>query len=149
MIKRKAAFTAIADDDDDEDIPVSYCPRCKEYGFNNIMKERIYPNGEPKPSDHENWLHCWTCNTIVAKVHAQRLDEISGIKEPDNNIHDYPGKVAIEVMNSSKKRRKMIDQFKKNRIGYDRDNFEDKDPDIQRMLDNGKQLVSYSEESQK
>ncbi len=108
------------------------------------MKERIYPNGEPRPSDHENWLHCWVCNTIIAKVHAQRQDEIAGIKELDNNIHDYPGKVAIEIMNkkSSDRRRNFVKNL--NRPDHSK-GPEDKDPDLNRMLKSGKRLVSYSE----
>lgn len=108
---RKAAFIAIIGDGDNEnDIPTSYCPDCQEYGFNYLLKERIYPNGEPKPSDYDAWMQCHSCGLLLPKVNVKRLDEITGIKEPDNNPHDYPGKVAIEVMNkkSSDRRRNFI-----------------------------------------
>lgn len=141
---RKAAFIAIIGDGDDEDTDkvTSYCPHCKEYGFNYLLKERIYPKDQPLPSDHESWLQCYNCGTIVAKVHAPRLDEITGIKEPDNNPHDYPGKVAIEVMNkkSSDRRRNFIKSL--NRPDHSK-GPEDIDSDLYSQLQKGKQLVSY------
>jgi hypothetical protein len=148
MTRRKAAFTAIADDDD-EDIPVSYCPSCKDYGFNRLMGERVYPNGEPKPSDHDSWLCCHSCGLLLPKYQAKRLDEITGIKEPDNNPHDYPGKLAIATTHkhssSHAKSREILNFIKKTRPGASRSkDYVDVDLDLRSHLNSGKQLVNYS-----
>jgi hypothetical protein len=147
VISRKAAFVAITDSDDDDntDKVISFCPSCKNYGFNYLLKERIYPKDQPLPSDHENWMQCHTCGTIVSKVHAKRQDVITGIKEPDNNIHDYPGKVVIAVMNkkSIDRRRNFIKNLNKPDHSKGPENS---DIDLQQMLSKGKQLVSYTSE---
>ena len=98
-------------------------------------------------SDHDNWLQCHTCGTLVAKVHAKRQDEIVGIREPDHSIHDHDKAVIKSVMQESilaVKRRQFIKYL--NRINHRTKIPEDKDPDLQNMLNQGKQLISYQGE---
>lgn len=141
---RRPIIARINDDEDDSDNITSYCPRCEKHGFYNLLGERIYDINEPIPSDHENWLQCYRCGTIVATVHAKRQDEIVGIKEPDKNIHDH-GKVIIEAVDRGSKRRK---EFIKSLDRPDHSiSPEDNDLDLQRMLKrSGAQLVNYTEE---
>jgi|GEM_PF-2336266 len=142
-MKRRKTFTSISDSDDEDDIPTSYCPHCKQYGFNYLMGKRIYGEKEPIPSDDENWLQRHNCGLLLAKVHAQRETKLKGFIETPYTIYDS-GKVTVLATNSSVKRRKMIDKLKKNKIVYDRENnFEDKDPDVQRIIREGKKLISY------
>jgi hypothetical protein len=145
MTRRKTVVSIFDSDDDDSDHITSYCPRCEKYGFYTLLGERIYDINQEIPSDHDNWLQCHKCGTIVARVHAKRQDEIVGIKEPDNSIHDH-GKVVIAAIDRGSKRRK---QFTKNLNRPDhRINPEDHDPDLKRMLKkSGTQLIGFTEES--
>lgn len=142
---RRPIVARINDDSDSEEKITSYCPRCEKYGFYNLLGERIYDINEPIPSDHDNWLQCHKCGTIVATTHAKRENEIVGIKEPENSIHDH-GKVIIAAIDRGSKRRK---EFRKSLDRPDHSvSAEDSDPDLKRMLKkSGTQLINYTEES--
>ena len=124
--------------EDAKDIPVSYCQICQEWGFNNLLHERLYTKSElingQKPSDWANWLQCENGH-LTAVVHAKQESSITGIKEPDSNIYD-PKKVFIEHFVEPRKNR----TNKPSRI---RGNPEEDDPDVQQKVQNGAKLVSY------
>jgi hypothetical protein len=53
QIRKKKTFGIIrGSPEDDEEEPISYCPRCLKFGFHHILQERIYLPGQPIPSDH-------------------------------------------------------------------------------------------------
>ena len=154
IMTRRAAFVAIVGDnsDDDENIVVdkitAYCESCATFGFNYKLGPRIYPNkDQPIPYDSDKWLQCYNCGTIVPRVHAKQENEITGIVDPPENIHDS-NKVVVLSANrkdsSHAKSREIIDFIKRTRPGANRSkDYVDVDSDLRAQLQKGKQLVSY------
>lgn len=144
---RRAAFVAITDEDNDENIDkiTSYCERCKDFGFYHLLGPRIYPNkDEPIPYDSDKWLMCYNCGQITPRVHAKQLNEIGPIVDPPDTIHDSNIVTAL-TLGSHKKRQAMIERNKKNKVGYNRSrDYVDVDSDIRSQVQKGKQLTSYS-----
>jgi hypothetical protein len=144
---RKKAFISMSDNNDDysEDHITSYCERCESFGFLSELKERIYPDNEPIPSDSDNWMQCHRCGTIIAKVHVKHVTKLKGFVDIPDTIYDS-GKTIIETVNSGKyptsKRRK---QFIKNLNRLDhRIEPQDKDKDLQNLLNQGRILINYT-----
>ena len=88
-------------DDDDSDIDhiMSYCQKCQSYNFLSELGSHIYLDNQPIPSDSDVWLQCYRCGTIISKVHAKHENEITGIVDPPENIHDAQ-KVVITPLHA-------------------------------------------------
>ena len=54
----------------------SYCKECLKFGFSVPLKNRIYPDNEPIPADHENWLQCYECGTIVPVYEIEKESQL-------------------------------------------------------------------------
>jgi hypothetical protein len=147
MTNRRAAFVAITDDADDDDIDkiTTYCESCASFGFNYKLGPRKYPN-EPIPYDSDKWLQCYNCGQITPRVHAKQDNEIAPIVEPPKSIHDHNNVTVLSSKGgpSHRRRRAIIDQIKRTRPGANRSkDYVDVDLDIRSQLAKGKQLVSY------
>lgn len=97
-----------------------------------------------------NWKQCYRCSDIVAAIHLKHGNEIEGVKSVQDNIYDS-NKVVVSSCkegNFHKKPRETINFIKKTRPNHSNPFTEpDGDQDIKQMINNGKQLVSYSEVS--
>ena len=150
MTRRKAAFAAIVDDSDDENIDkiTTFCNYCESLGFYYKLGPRIYPKDQPLPHDHDLFLQCYNCGRIENRVHAKQQNEIAPIVDPPDTIHDS-NKVAIVTTHkkdsSHAKSRTIIDQIKKTRPGANRSrDYIDVDSDLRTQLSKGKNLISYN-----
>ena len=86
MIRRSRA--EIVDFSEKEDEKISYCKECLKFGFSVPLKNRIYPNNEPIPVDHENWLQCYECGTIVPVYEIEKEASIKDVVETSDNPFD-------------------------------------------------------------
>jgi hypothetical protein len=119
-----------------EDETISYCKHCLEFGFKVPLKNRIYPEGEPIPPDHENYKQCHECGLIVPVYELEKEASIKDVVETSDNAFDI-GKSFLGV-DSRKARRKAR---KKEEL------FSDiQDEDLKRELRKGHTLLSYSED---
>lgn len=147
--KRREYFVSTADknyyyneDNDLQDIPVSYCQRCLEFGFNNPLKERLYRkdeliNGE-KPVDFSEWVQCHTCGTLVHVTEAKQENEITPLRDSDTTTGYSSRKPTIEHFVPS--RRININRKLKKPI---KEKPEDTDMDVKPKVERGSKLVSY------
>jgi hypothetical protein len=135
LISRKSRLGIVDFSEDKEDEKISYCKECLKFGFSVPLKNRIYPNNEPIPPDHESWKMCYECGSLVPVHELQRESEIKDVTEPTNNPFDQ-GKEFLGI-DSRKARNKREKQ----------NQFDDiKDEDLKRELKSGQtQLISYSE----
>lgn len=69
-----------------KDEKVSYCKDCLDYGFQIPLRNRIYPNDEPVPPDHENWLQCHECGCIVPIYEKKNEAVIKDFVESIENL---------------------------------------------------------------
>jgi hypothetical protein len=90
------------------------------------------------PHDSDNWLQCYVCGTTVPIVHAKQDNEIVGIKEIPDSIHDSK-KLVVEPFIKPRTRAGIN---RKSRLEP-----EELDSDIQQRLDSGAKLISYHDNS--
>jgi hypothetical protein len=123
-----------------DDEKISYCKECVKYGFLGRLKNRIYPDNEPIPVDHENWLQCHECGTIVPVYEIEKEASIRDVVETVDNPFDIgksilgiDSRTSIGGKNARKKRerQKALDDIK--------------DDDVKRELAKGNTLISYFE----
>lgn len=126
-----------SDDYDDNDKPnKSYCKHCLEFGFKVQLRNRVYPEGEPIPVDHDQWRQCHECGLIVPVYELEKDASIKDVVETVDNPFDI-GKSFLGV-DSRSVRRKM--KKKKELFG------DISDPDLIRELAGGQTLlISYTE----
>ena len=132
MIRRSR--TEIVDFSEKEVEKISYCKECLKFGFSVPLKNRIYPNNEPIPADHENWLQCYECGTIVPVYEIEKEASIKDVVETSDNPFDS-GKefLGIDSRELRSKKSKQMD--------YDYIN----DPEVKGELRKGHTLISYTE----
>jgi len=56
----------------------SKCPKCESFGFLSVMGERVYNDGQPVASDHDDWMQCHRCGHMEAKLHSKAETMITG-----------------------------------------------------------------------
>jgi hypothetical protein len=140
LISRRPSYGIVdfnEDDNGDNDDSIrSYCKRCLKFGFNVQLKNRIYPDGQRIPIDHENWKQCHECGLIVPVYELQKEATIKDVVETVENPFDM-GKSFLGI-DSRSARRKM--KKKKELFG------DINDPDLKRELASGQtRLISYTE----
>lgn len=124
------------DYNDNNDENISYCKHCLEYGFKVPLKNRIYPNNEPIPVDHDQWKQCHECGSIVPVYELEKESTLKDVIETSDNPFDI-GKNEFLGIDSRKARKKRQRQKE----------FEDiNDDDLKRDLRKGNTLISYSED---
>jgi hypothetical protein len=140
MINRKSRVGIVDFSEDKEDEKISYCKECLEYGFSVPLKNRIYPNNEPIPPDHENFLQCHECGLIIPVYELEKESSIKDVVETSDNPFDtgkdflgIDSRTSIGGKNARKKRERQRQ-------------LEDiKDDDLKREIAKGNTLISYTE----
>jgi hypothetical protein len=126
--------------DDDNDSIKSYCKHCLSFGFQVPLKNRIYPEGEPIPADHENYLQCHECGLIVPVYEIEKEASIKDVVETSDNPFDIgtsflgiDSRTSVGGKNARKKRerQKQLDDIK--------------ETDLKADLAKGNTLISYIE----
>jgi hypothetical protein len=126
----------IVDFSSDDDEKISYCKHCLKFGFTVQLKNRIYAHNEPVQVDHDQFLQCHECGTIVPVYEIEKESSIKDVVETTDNPFDI-GKSFLGI-DSRSARRKM--KKKKELFG------DISDPDLKRELASGQtQLISYTE----
>jgi hypothetical protein len=121
--------------DADDDEKISYCKNCLKYGFHVPLRNRIYPDNEPIPVDHSNFLQCHECGLIVPIYELERDSKIQdAVSVSDNPFNDGKSFLGIDSRKLSKRKRRQQD--------YDYIN----DEELKRELRKGSTLISYSEQ---
>ena len=100
------------------------------------LKNRIYPDNEPIPVDHENWLQCHECGSVVPVYEIENEATIRDVVETVDNPFDI-AKNSFLGIDSRKAKRKI--RNKKELFG------DIKDDEVQRELAKGNTLISYFE----
>jgi uncharacterized Zn finger protein len=104
------------------------------------LKNRIYPDNEPIPVDHDNFLQCHECGTIVPIYKIEKESSIRDVVETVDNPFDIgtsflgiDSRTSIGGKNARKKRdrQKQLEDIN--------------DPDVKRELAKGNTLISYIE----
>jgi hypothetical protein len=132
--RSKVGTVDFSDDEFREDEKISYCQHCKEYGFQVILQNRIYPDNEPIPLDHDQWKQCLECGLLVPVYEVEKEPEIKDVVETVDNPFDT-GKSFLPVDSRKLRKRKQ-----KDKLDYI------KDPDLKRELASGQvRLISYTE----
>ena len=77
-------------------------------------------------------------------MHAKQENEITGIVDPPENIHDSNKVVVLATHKRTRAKNSIFEKIKKSRPGANRsNNYTDIDLDLKAQLQKGKQLVSY------
>jgi hypothetical protein len=107
-----------------------------KYGFHVPLKNRIYPEGEPIPVDHDQFRQCHDCGLIVTIYELEPESKIQDAVSVSDNPFDS-GKLFLGVDSRSARRK----------ARKAKENFGDiNDPDLKRELASHQtQLISYSE----
>jgi hypothetical protein len=136
-LRRHVGMVDFSDDEfTDTEQKTALCRHCKEYGFSVPLKNRIYPQGEPIPADHDQWTQCGDCGSIYAVYELEKESSIKDVLEITENPHDVSKNQFLGVDSRSARRK-----ARKNK-----ELFGDiQDSDLKRELASGQQLISYSE----
>jgi hypothetical protein len=139
-LHRRSRYEIVDFSSDDDDSKKSYCKHCLKFGFMVQLKNRIYPDNETIPVDHENWLQCHECGTIVPVYEIEKEATIKDVIETTDNPFDIgksflgiDSRTSIGGKNARKKRdrQKQLDEIK--------------ETDLKADLAKGNTLISYSE----
>lgn len=113
---------------------VSYCKHCIKFGFQVRLKNRIYPDNQPIPVDHENYRQCYECGSIVPIYELEKESSIKDVVETSDNPFDQ-GKEFLGIDSRKARKKKQRDK-----------QFEDiNDENAKAELAKGNTLLSYSE----
>ena len=137
MISRRKHSEIIdfsSDDFNDNEKIISYCKHCLQYNLRVPLKNRIYPNNEPIPVDHENWLQCHECGSVIPVYEIEKESSIKDVVETSDNPFDS-GKEFLGIDSRKARKKKQRDK-----------QFEDiNDENLKADLKKGNTLLSYSE----
>ncbi len=140
MINRRSRSEIVDFSSDDDEQPKSYCKSCMKYGFLVPLKNRIYPNNEPIPVDHDHWKQCHECGLIVPVYEIEKESSIKDVVETIDNPFDsgtsflgIDSRTSVGGKNARKKkeRQRALDNIK--------------DDEVKRELAKGNTLISYIE----
>ena len=114
------------------DEKISYCKHCLKFGFQVRLKNRIYPDNEPIPVDHDQWFQCHECGAIVPVYEIEKEATIKDVIETIDNPFDMANSpMFLGVDNRATQRRKE----KKPRSKRFKSLEEHEDPEIQAEID--------------
>jgi hypothetical protein len=142
LIKRSSIETIdFGDGDEDEDDTKKYyCRHCLEFGFKVQLRNRVYPNNEPIPVDHDQWRMCHDCGLIVPVYELEKESKIKDVVQTVNNPFDsgtsFLGidkrtSVGGKITRKKRERQKQLDEIK--------------ETDLNAELAKGHTLLSYTE----
>ena len=141
MIKRSGV--GIVDSSDDEfreDEPVYWCRHCLEYNFKIPLRNRVYPDNEPIPVDHDQWRQCLECGLIVPVYELQKESEIKDVLDTVTNPFDLAKDSILGVDNRQTTKKKRRSRLKPDEL----DDIKDKT--LKAELRKGSILLDYSEQ---
>lgn len=125
MIKRSKPVEI---DFKEEDIPDTYCLKCKAVGVYVLLKPRLYLQNEIV-TDDENWRQCYRCGDLVENYNVRHdNNKLVPFSEPVNNPFDF----GVSEIGGVTKRK------------LDYEDEEDIADDVKRELKKGSILLSYS-----
>lgn len=127
-------------DNESDDEKISYCKHCFEYGFKIKLRNRIYPDNEQIPIEHENWLQCHECGSIVPIYEIEKEASIKDVVETVDNPFDI-GKSFLGIDSTTSIGGKKARKKKERQRALD----DIKDDDLKRELARGNTLISYIE----
>jgi hypothetical protein len=139
-LHRRSRAEIVDFSDDDDDSIKSYCKHCIQFGFMVPLNNRIYPDNEPIPVDHDQWLQCHECGAIVPIYEIEKEATIKDIVETVDNPFDIgksflgvDSRTSVGGKNARKKkeRQRQLDDIK--------------DDEVKRELSIGNTLISYFE----
>jgi ribosomal protein S27AE len=113
-IKRKNTYGIIEGDSDDRP-KISYCPRCLESGYYEVLGKRILMPDEEVPRDYDSWSQCPTCGLLLAKHEQKYETELEESVDTLDNPHDM-GKEILGLDNKrprtkrEKERKRLLDK---------------------------------------
>ena len=143
MIRRmvnKSHVGMVIDNSEDEEEDSIFCSTCAANGDTNKLKERIWLDDKgkrlPDPPDADSFRQCWVCGNIVPTKDVKHEGKISGITgiEPVDNKFDV-GKSMI--LGTDSRLTSRIKNLKRRQTKHP-------DAEVQRMIDDGYELTSYS-----
>ena len=127
-------------DDDSELDDISFCSTCAANGVMSKLKERIYlsESGKrlPDPPDAEDFKMCWQCGLIIPTREVKKSGTIQGIQGVEILQSPYDSKAVI-LGNDSKNRYQNLKRQK----------TKHPDSEVQRLIEDGFELVSYQSDS--
>ena len=129
---RRSRYEIIDSSSDDDNDSKSHCKHCLKFGFSVPLKNRIYPNNEPIPVDHDQWRQCHECGTVVPIYELEKEATIKDVVETVDNPFDS-GIDFLGIDSRASQRRK--GKKRKSRFSY---KHEGPDPEIQAEIDKGK-----------
>jgi hypothetical protein len=141
LINRRSRYEIVDfSEDDNDDEKFSYCKHCLDYGFQIRLKNRIYPENDPIPVDHDQFMQCHECGTIVPVYEIEKESSIKDVVETSDNPFDIgtsflgiDSRTLIGGKNARKKRerQKALEDIK--------------DHEVKRELAKGNTLINYIE----
>jgi hypothetical protein len=142
MIKRSKNFVALEEDQDDEQPMKAYCQGCLAVGINSVLESRKYLPDENGvtivPSDADQWLQCMECGEFINIRDARYEGRLrSAIEDDDNN---EVGTIIETVYPKGKEAKKHRNKQRK-----EKELATIKDPDIQKLIRQGYNVIDYSE----
>ena len=60
---------------------IAYCTNCEKVGYRIKLGERVYPEGEQIPEDHDQWCQCHRCGKIYAIHERKQAGQFSYFKD--------------------------------------------------------------------
>jgi hypothetical protein len=138
--RRSRAEIVDFSDDHDDNTKKSYCKHCLKFGFIVPLKNRIYPDNEPIPVDHDQWSQCHECGAIVPIYELEKEATIKEVVETVDNPFDIGTSILGIDSRTSIGRKNAIKKKERQK------QLEDiKDDEVKRDLAKGNTLISYVE----
>jgi hypothetical protein len=133
----KRSEIEIIDFNEGETETVYCCGHCVKFGFYVPLTNRVYPEGQPIPVDHDQWLQCLNCGLIVTIYEARIEPTIKNIVETSE-----PNDIGINQFLGTDLRK----STRKKRLAKHENYDHIKEPEIRDQLRKGATLLSYSED---
>ena len=142
MINRSKNVVSLEEDHGVEQPLKAYCQGCLAVGINSTLEARKYlpdANGVTTiPGDADQWLQCMKCGEAVNKKDARYEGRLRSVIEEDSESE--VGTIIEAVYPRGREAKKKRDKQRK-----EKELQSIKDPDIQRLIRQGFQIVDYSE----
>jgi hypothetical protein len=104
------------------------------------LKNRLYPDNQPIPVDHENYLQCHECGLIVPVYEIEKEPSIKDVVETTDNPFDS-GKMFLGIDSRTSVGGKNARKKKERQKALE----DIKDDDLKREIAKGNTLISYTE----
>lgn len=99
---------------------------------------------EVKQADHDKWLQCYRCSTVVAKYETKVESKIQPFTEVSDNPHNQ-GKKIVGINERGSNRRKKT-PIERQRERQRKQIEKEQDPDIKQELRHGLKVTKHYNE---